>query len=285
MTLLFLIYALLIPFLSIADEPLSSAKKLCVFVSILPQAYFAERVGGDRVDVNVLVGPGHSPATYEPTPRQMVKLSQANVYFRTGVPFENRLMKKITGTFPGLNVADLRQGLKMLHLGSHGEHEHTQDPHIWLDPKRAKIQAQTIGDELCRLDPDRAAQFKKNLAGLLADLTALDAEISQLLAPFRGRSFMVFHPAYGYFADSYGLAQVALEEHGHSPGPRRIAAWIDQARQQNVKVIFVQPQFSDTAVQTIAADIDGVVVPIDPLAHDYLNNLRKMAREIAQAMD
>lgn len=273
--------------LVMASAPAAWAK-VDAFVSILPQAYFVERIGGELVDVDVLVGPGQSPATYDPSPRQLTRLAQADVFFRIGVPFENRLIKKITGAFPDLNVVDTRRGVKLLHLDEHDHdghaHHDVQDPHIWLDPLRVKIQAKTIADELARLDPDHADAYKKNLAAFHAELDRVDKEIKAMLAPYRGRAFMVFHPAYGYFADAYGLRQVAVERGGREPTPRQLAHWIDTARKNDIRIVFVQPQFSQNAAERLADSIDGAVKPMDPLAHDYLNNLYKMAREIAAAL-
>ncbi|MDP8222852.1 MAG: zinc ABC transporter substrate-binding protein [Candidatus Lernaella stagnicola] len=267
----------------------AAAAPLEVFVSIVPQKYFVERVGGEEVSVAVLVGPGRSPATYDPTPAQMARLSRAAVLFRIGVPFENRLMTKIPTVCPNLRIVDTRRGVKLLAMEEdHGHddgHDHAgMDPHIWLDPKRVKVQARTIAESLSELRPAAAATFRANLAAFERDLDEVDARIGRVLAPFRGRSFMVFHPSYGYFGDSYGLVQIAVEASGKSPGPRQIARWVDWARAENIRIVFVQPQFASSAVHTIAQSIDGAVVPMDPLAEDYLTNLEAMARRIEEAL-
>ncbi len=271
-----------------AAWPAVAAEPLEVFVSILPQRYFVERIGGEHVRVGVLVGPGQSPATYEPTPRQMARLAKAQVFFRVGVAFETSLLRKIASISPNLPVVDTRRGVRLLEIGTphhHGDqHAAGKDPHIWLDPKRVRIQAQTIAQTLRDLVPGHAEDFARNLAAFQADLNAVDARITALLAPLAGRSFLVFHPAYGYFADSYGLKQIAVETAGKSPGPRRIAQWIDTARREGVRIVFVQPQFSAHAARTIATAIDGAVVPLDPLAADYLANLEAMAGHIETAL-
>jgi len=257
--------------------------KLHVFVSILPQAYFVERVGGTHVEVEVLVGPGQSPATFEPTPQQMTKLSQTSVYFSIGVPFEKRLVEKIQATLTNLRIIDTRQGIKLRTMQDE-HHGGSSDPHIWLNPNLVKIQATTICDELCRLDPQNAAEYRKNLKAFKTDLHEVDTRIAQMLAPLRGRKFYVFHPSFGYFADAYGLTQVAVEMEGKEPGAKELASLINQAIEDSVKVIFVQPQFSARSTEAVAEAIGGVVVLIDPLAKDYLQNLEDIAEKIVRVL-
>ena len=275
--------------------PAGTDRKVGVFVSILPQAQFVERVGGEHVDVDVLVGPGQEPHTFEPTPRQMTRLGRARLYFRVGLPFEETLCPKLASIHKGLEIVDTRDGIELRPMtpGHAGENEnetgaaHGQgetDPHVWLSPKLARIQARTICEALCRVDAAHQAFFRGSLHALQADLDRLDSELAQVLSPLKGRSFYVFHPAFGYLADAYGLKQKAVETGGKDPGPRHIAALIEQAKADGVKVIFVQPQFPRRAAETIADQIGGVVVPMDPLARDYLGNLRQMAEKIRKAL-
>jgi len=257
--------------------------RLSLFVSILPQAYFVERVGGSHVEVEVLVGPGQSPATFELTPKQMAKLTQADAYFRIGLPFEKRLVGKIQTALSDLRVVDTRQGIQLRTM-EHEHHNDGSDPHLWLDPMLVKVQAATVCEELCRLDPVNVDAYKKNLKAFKADLDEVDAKITQALEQLKGRKFYVFHPSYGYFGDAYGLTQVAVEVEGKEPSARRLAALIDQAKEDSVKVIFVQPQFSAKSAKAVAEAIGGVIVPIDPLARDYLKNLEDIAEKIARGL-
>jgi len=170
------------------------------------------------------------------------------------------------------------------HAGhGHGEHGLT-DPHTWLDPERAALQAASIAAGLSEVDPDHAALYSANLDRAVDRLNRLDAEVSELLRPFEGRRFYVFHPAFGYFADAYGLKQVAVQVEGKEPSARDLAALVDRARAENVRVIFVQPQFSTKTAEALAREIDGEVVPIDPLARDYHANVTAMAEAIAAAL-
>jgi zinc transport system substrate-binding protein len=267
--------------------------KLTVFVSILPQAFFLERIGGKHVDVSVFVGEGQSPHTYEPTPRQMAKLASAKAYFAIGVPFEKSVLRKIRQSRKTLVIVETQKGIARRTLAGH-DHDHgegheakgrgTTDPHIWMDPKLVKIQAKNICDALCRLDPVHRGDYTENLKTFQADLDRVDARISHSLAPFRGRRMYVFHPAFGYFADSYGLVQTPVEIEGKEPGARQLASLIERAKKDRVKVIFVQPQFSMKSAEIIAKGIGGVVVPMNPLERDYLTNLEKIAFAVERGL-
>jgi len=269
---------------------------LSAVVSILPQAYFVERVGGPYVDVEALVQPGQSPHTYEPTPRQVARLGEAKVYFTIGIPFEQALLRKIDPGLANLRVVDTRRGVKLramadADVGSGPQADHDEDeyagaadPHIWLDPHRTKIMARTICETLSRLDSAHAAAYGQNLSAFEADLDRVDAKIARILSPFKGREFFVFHPAFGYFAEAYGLKQVAIETAGKEPGGKQLAALMDRAQREHVRVIFVQAQFSRSSAEAVAHAIGGVVAPIDDLAHDYLANLEFMASALADGL-
>ncbi|MDD5475539.1 MAG: zinc ABC transporter substrate-binding protein [Syntrophales bacterium] len=276
------------------ESAFARAEKMEVFVSILPQAYFVERIGGDRVNVSVLVGPGQSPHTYEPTPRQMADLGRARLFFRIGSPFEQRLIEKIGIIFDELTIVDTRNNVPMLyfshdhHHAGHDDHHHhgsDPDPHIWLDPKRVKIQALTICEALVEMDHSHAGLYRENLRKFVNELDAIDEKISAALAPLKGGSIYVFHPAFGYFADSYGLRQIAIEIDGKEPSPRQLAAIIEKAKDDGGRVIFVQPQFSRRHAEAMAREIKGAVVPLNPLAPDYLENLEYMTETIRSALE
>jgi zinc transport system substrate-binding protein len=252
-----------------ASEPL-----LSVFTSILPQEYFVERIGGDRVEVQALVTPGSSPATYEPTPRQMAALSEAKVFFRIGVPFENAFIPKIEGATEGLRIVDTRKGITI----------RGKDPHIWLSPRLVKVQAGTIAEALIEIDPAGKTSYEENLAAFHQDLDALDAHLAEALAPIKGKTFMVFHPAWGYFADDYGLEQEAIELEGKDPSAQQVARMIEMANDEGVRIIFVQPQFSMESPRRVAEAIGGAVLPIDPLARDYIANLERVAAATREAL-
>lgn len=281
--------------------------KIPVFASILPQAYFLERIGGSHVDVEVLIGAGQSPHSYEPTPKQMAKLATAKAFFSIGVPVEKGVLRKIRQSHKQLIIVETQQGITYRYLAGHG-HEHgegdgkndrtggneihspakagkkTPDPHIWMAPKLVKIQARNIYEALNRLDPAHKQEYATNLYAFDADLDRVDARISHALAPLKGRKMYVFHPSFGYFADAYGLIQVPIEIEGKEPGARQLTKFIDRAKKDGVKVMFVQPQFSARSAEAVAKAIGGVVVPIDPLARDYLANLDRIAAAVEQGL-
>ena len=265
-----------------------------VYAGIPPIADFVERVGGRFVRVHTLIPPGQEPHSFEPTPQQMAKLGRARLYFAIGFPFERRLVGKIQSTYKGLEVVDISRGIPRRTLAAEpGDARETEtgakaarhtDPHVWLSPRNAMRMAARIRDALAAADPAHAAAFRKNCNTFQHELAQLDAEIAKALAPIKGREIFVFHPAFGYFTDAYGLKQRAVEVGGKAPTARRLARLIDDARRHGVRVIFVQPQFSTRTAKVIAAAIHGAVVPMDPLAHDYVKNLRRMAAAIRDAL-
>ncbi|HAJ27655.1 MAG TPA: ABC transporter substrate-binding protein [Syntrophus sp. (in: bacteria)] len=271
--------------------------KIPVFVSILPQAYFLERIGGSHIDVEVLIGAGQSPHSYEPTPKQMAKLATAKAFFSIGVPVEKGVLRKIRQSHKQLVIVEIQQGITYRYLAGH-DHEHgaahekdhksegkkEPDPHIWMAPKLVKIQARNIYEALSRLDPAHKQEYAANLRAFDADLDRVDARISRALAPFKGRKMYVFHPSFGYFTDAYGLIQVPIEIEGKEPGARQLAKLIDRAKKDRVKVMFVQPQFSARSAEAMAKAIGGAVVPIDPLARDYLANLDRIAAAVERGL-
>lgn len=255
---------------------------LNVVVSILPQGYFVERIGGSLVKVEVLVGPGKSHHTYEPTPQQMVMVSKADLFFLIGVPFEKSLATRLAFTMPNLIVVQTQKDVPLKWIpesGGKGE----PDPHIWLDPSLVQIQAKNICQGLAQVDPDNKAVYKANLDRFLQELDAVDHEIRSQLAPFSGHEVYVFHPAFGYFLERYGLRQCSIEVEGKEPGPRHLAEIISRMKAHKVKVLFVQPQFSRKTAESIAKEVGAQVVILDPLASDYPANLRDITQKIIQA--
>lgn len=285
----------LILLLSLLVSSTLGAEPLSVFVSLLPQQTFVERLGGPDVVVESLVKPGFSPHTYEPTPSQIARLAEAELFVGIGLPFESAWMERLRAANPNMRLLDLSEGIERrvmeAHDHHHDHHAHAPavpaqagselDPHLWTSPRLVRTMGERIAAVLTELDPAHASDYAARLATFQADLEALDADIRAQLAGLKHRRFMVYHPAWGYFADAYGLTQIPIELDGKEPGPRQLADLIDQARKQNVKVIFVQPQFSRKAAEQVARAIDGRVEAIDNLAPDYFENLRRVALAIA----
>lgn len=281
-----------LPLLSLLCAPLSAsaappAATLQIFVSILPEEFLVTEIGGDRVQVETLVQPGHNMHTYAPTPLQMARLAKAQIYFRIGVPFEAPLIAKLQRSVPDLKIVDLQEGIDLIQLEEYGEehHEHggEMDPHTWLDPNLALKQAQHIHATLVAHDPAGREEYDRNLARLTDDLRELDQTLRTILQPFAGQTIYVFHPAYGYFCRAYNLKQKAINVLGKETGARHLARLIEEAKRDGVRVIFVQPQFSEKTAETIARSIGGRVVSLDNLSRDYLANMKAMALQIAAA--
>ncbi len=282
-----------------------SAEPLKVFVSIAPQKYFVERIGGDEVDVRVMVAPGANPHNYEPKPSQMTGLAQTSIYFSIGVPFEQVWLPRFLGINKNMKVVATDQGIRKIPMAEHDdgdeeggsdaahsesaaseeeEHDHGgMDPHIWLSPPLVKVQAKNILQGLVQARPESATTFEKNYRSFLQELGELDARIRNILADRQGNRFIVFHPSWGYFAEAYDLEETPIELEGKEPTPAELAELIGEAQELEIKVIFVQPQFSRKSAETIARSIGGRVVVADPLAADWANNLLKVAKEFREA--
>ena len=269
----------------------SLGEPLRVFVGILPLKGFVERIGGEHVAVEVLVAPGHSPETYEPTPRQMAALSTAKIYFAIGMPFETLWIPRIQDTNKDITVVPCQKGIQKL-AATHHHHHHAGedhspedgDPHVWTSPVQARQIAVNIAAALETALPEQKEYFHGNCQQFVEELEALEREIRDTLAPVTQRRFMVFHPSWGYFAQTFNLEQIAIEADGKEPGAKTLASLIDRARRENIRVVLVQAQFSHATADTIASAIGGKVVAIDPLAEDYFANLRKVAQTMKEAM-
>jgi zinc transport system substrate-binding protein len=263
----------------------AAARPLQVFVSILPERYFVERIAGSRVDVSVMVGPGQSPATYEPRPRQIVALADSRIYFSIGAPFEDAWMGRIVAANPHMSIIDLSDGIgrRPLDTPSGPATGGAPDPHVWTSPRLMRRMAPRIRDALIRFDPAHRVEYERNCARLDSDLERLDMDVREQLSPVKHHDFLVFHPSWGYFADAYGLRQIPIETGGKEPGPRTLNRTIADARSLGIRTLFVQPQFSRRTAQFIAREIGAQLVVIDPLAEDYVANTRKVAAAIAAA--
>jgi len=273
-----------------------AGKKLAVFVSIPPQKYFLQQIGRQRVDVQVMVEPGASPAIYEPRPRQMAAISRTHIYFAIGVPFEKTWLKKIAAANPDMQVVHTDRGIQKIPMAAnhtrfedqrgkdHQDHHGGLDPHIWLSPALVMTQARTILNALVEIDPEHSAIYEANTKDFVSKLAALDAGLKNTFAGKQGFQFMVFHPSWGYFARNYGLQQVPVEIEGKDPKPAQLKALIEYAQKKHINIIFVQPQFSTRSAELVAKEIGGQVVIADPLASDWYGNLREVAQKFRVAL-
>jgi len=248
-----------------------------VYVSIVPQKYFVEKIGGALVNASVMVKPGANPATYEPKPRQMVDLSKTKIYFAIGVPFEKVWLKKIAGANPKILVVHTEKGIEKMPMKADNP-QGIKDPHIWLSPPLVMIQARNILNALVVMDHANKSVYEAGYKQFIVEIENLDAELKGIFTGGKKRmEFIVFHPSWGYFAGEYGLKQVPVEIEGKDPKPADLQRLVKYAKKLGVKVIFVQPQFSVTNASVIAQAIDGQLAFADPLALNWPDNLRQVA--------
>ena len=265
-------------------------------VSVLPQRYFVQRIVGSRFDIDVMIPPGQSPHTYAPTPRQMQMVSRSKLYFRIGyISFELAWLKTIAANNPHMKVVDTSVGVDLIksnspetsHRNDHTNRSdplHGVDPHIWLSPQAVKIQARHILDAVAAEDSNHREFYFNNYLEFLQDIEGLDREIKRILKGCRGKTFLVFHPAWSYFAREYGLVQLPIEVEGKAPTAGELRKTIDTARNENLRVIIVQQQVDTHTAQAVAAEINGRVVLLDPLAEDWPDNLKRIAQTLKDAL-
>lgn len=278
--------------------------KLQVLVAVDPCAYFVERIGADRVQVATLTPEGKSPETFAPTPAQLADFASSQLFFLTGLPVEERFLANIQSIAPNAVVVDLRRGLELLpnpHRHSHeGEdadeaapaHDHADhdeeelsslDPHLWTSPQIARSIVAKILEALIQLAPDAEDTFRANAAKLDQELADLQTRTRDALAPFQGNFFLVFHPAYGYYAREFGVEQRAIENEGKTPTPRELEELVRDSREQRVAALIVQPEFNRASAQVVADALGATIVVHTPLQKDYFENIDELTAAILQS--
>lgn len=297
---LILKHIVIIVLIVLVEQSGAAADRISVFVSIAPQKYFVQQIGKDMVDVRIMVPPGASPATYEPRPKQMADIAGSRIYFAIGVAFENAWLDKIAAVNPVMKVVHTDNGIEKMAMDAHphpGPDDHKKsrsspdepghggrDPHIWLAPPLVKIQARTILAALQEIDPGHKDAYASNYREFISRIDDLDADLKKTFAGRQNLQFMVFHPAWGYFARAYGLQQVPIEIEGKNPKPALLKELIVHAREKGIRVVFVQPQFSTKSAEIVAREIGGRVAFADPLAEDWLANLAAVAASFRAAL-
>jgi len=244
-----------------------------ITITLTPMKAMVEAIGGKHVDVSVLVPPGTHPRSFEPTPMQMAALNSSALYIVMGIPHEQNWLPQIQAARPDMPMLSFIESVETRQR----DDRDIEDPHIWLGPQQLRDMAEGLRDTLSDLAPNHADEFAVNADAWIARLDAADADAKVRLAPYEGRAFLVFHPAFGYFADSYGLRQIAIEQRGMEPGPQRIASAIDRARAENIGTVFMQVGFAEDEAKTIASEIGAKVVTSNPLAPDLIGNLAEIA--------
>ncbi|MEQ9365387.1 MAG: zinc ABC transporter substrate-binding protein [Leptospirales bacterium] len=293
----------------IAETP--TGGELRVGVSVAPQKYIVDRIGGDAVSVQVLIPAGADPHAYEPGPEQLRILSDLTVYFRQGLEFETACLRRLRGINAGMRVVDLgpdtirppsaapgdpryasdqeenrssvadKDHLSESYAHAHGGH---LNPHTWLSPRLVRVQSDVILATLTELRPEHRSRFERGHSEFRAEVDRVDAYVRRRLAPLRDRLLVVYHPSWEYFARDYGLRMLAVQESGHDPSARDLMKLVQLSRAAGVKTIFAEPGFNQRSVRVVARDIDARVEIIDPLAADWAQNMCDTADQIAEAL-
>jgi zinc transport system substrate-binding protein len=259
------------------------AQKPVVAVTVVPEATFAKAVCGNLVEVITTVPPGCDPETYEPTPKEKEDFSRARLYFAIGVPTEKANILPAAAEIETMKIVKLQDAVAKKYpdrtFPSGG-----RDPHIWLSPKRAKVMVETIAQQCGELDPPHKVQYEKNAQDYSKQLDELDSDLKKIFSKIDSKSFLVFHPAFGYLAQDYGLTMYSLEEEGKEATPQHLQEMADLAKKQNIRAVFYQEEIDSKQSEAFAEEIGGKTVELSPLASNYIDNLKKMANTMAEAM-
>ncbi|KGM96795.1 ABC transporter substrate-binding protein [Clostridium novyi A str. 4552] len=269
---------------NISSKDDSKDSKPTVAVSIVPEKTFVKAVAGDLVNVITMIPPGQSPETFEPTPDLLEKFSKSKIYFTMNVPSEtNSILPKAKDFNPDVKIIDLPSEVKKTYKDrefSPGE----RDPHIWLSPKRVKIMINSITNELSNLDPKNKSTYEKNASEYIKKLDKADSNIKSSLKTLKTKAIIVYHPAFGYFTDDYGLQMIALEKEGKESTPQDMQKIVDFAKSKGVKTIFYQAETDSKQAKTFATEIGGKAEQLAPLDPNYIENLEKMANTLKSVL-
>ncbi len=270
-------------FLFCASHLWGSEKKIAVCTGLEPVAYIVSAVGGEHVKVSSMLPAGRSPHDYAPGTRELRLAMGAKLFFTTNMLYEQRIVRALKGK---VAVVDISEKIRRIPLDA-GKHDHHHcgldhhscgggasagDPHVWLSPVNCAVMAEKAAEELAKAAPEYKTEFRRNAERFSLRMRKLHETLLKRLAPCKGMSFFVYHPAFGYFAELYGLRQKAIELGGREATPARMAAVIREARKAGVKVVFVQKQFNPASAKALANAIKGEVMELDPLAPDVEKN-------------
>ncbi|MCK5110721.1 MAG: zinc ABC transporter substrate-binding protein [Arcobacteraceae bacterium] len=278
-----------------------SYAKINTMVSVMPQKFFVESIGGDKINVSLMVKPGNSPHSYTPKPSQMKDIAKADIYFSIGVEFENAWLPRFKSQNKEMKIIDISHGITKIVMKQHSHHEEeheeheahghddhadnqheSKDPHIWTSPDNVKVIAKNIYTALVKVDYQNKIYYKKNFDKFINHINQTDKKIKDILSNTKPNSkFMVFHPAWGYFAKQYNLEQFPIEIEGKTPKPKELAFVMEEAREENIKAIFTQPEFSAKSANQIAKELNIKVIKTSPLNYKWSQNLINLAQAIA----
>jgi len=268
----------------------TSGQEKVAAVTILPQRDLVREIAGENWTVMVVVPPGADPHTHEPTATEIARLGRADVYFRLGpglLPFEDVLVARLVAQNPGMLIVDTSAGIPLIHETGEetggGAGEHGADPHVWLSPSGLRTMAENVFEGLSGRDPTHREDYRARTDAYLRRVDACEESIRKRIAGLEGRPFLVSHPAWGYFAREFGLSQVSINGEGREPTARELFQLVSYAREEGIRVVLTEPEFSARESEVIAREVNASVVVIDPLAPDVLLTLERMAKAIADS--
>ena len=261
---------------------LSLYAKEILLVSILPQKYFLDRVVGKHFEVKVLIPPNASPATYSLKPSDLKKIKEASYYFTIGVPFEKANISRIKSINPKLHLIDTTKYIRLYPMQAHEHHHNHLDPHIWLAPNLVVQIARAMLDTLLQIDPANKQSYLSNYQDFAKEVIEFDTKLYAKLAQVQHKAFLVFHPSFGYFARSYNLKQIAIEQEGKEPKIKELLELLKRAQKEGIKKIIIEPQFPKRSAQLIAKKLGASIVVIDPLAYKWQESLERLADAISR---
>jgi len=263
----------------IACKPQQKPEKDTISVSIEPQRYFMEQIVGDKYNVNTVIPDGSNPETYDPSPSQMVNIGKSGIYFKIGkLGFEDTWLKNVMANSPDMKMVDCSVGIPVIHDGEH----HGDDPHIWSSPKTASLVVKNMFKGLTEYDKENHDYYLERYKNVEKMILGTDSIIRSKLAQSSSKAFVIYHPSLSYFANEYSLKQYSIESHGKSPSPQHMAQLIRQAKEDNVKVVFIQQEFDMKNAETVAKELNAKVVPVNPLSYDWQEEMIKIATAIAE---
>lgn len=281
--LFLLVISFLILFIFSSENIYAEESKVKIIAGITPLKTFIDKVGGEKVETSVMIPPGYSPANYAPSPSELKKLSDAKFYFTFQMPAEkSNILPKVNNFNKNIELVKLDK----LTLEKYEPRKFSNggiDPHIWISPKRVKRIIEIVTDKLIEVDPDNKNFYKKNYNDYLSNLNEMDNYISDILSDLKGKTVLIYHPVLGYFTDEYGLKLKAIEQNGKEATPKRLQELIDLAKEENITTIFHQSTIDSKQTEVIANEINGNTVEINPLAENYIENMKKIADLIANS--
>ncbi|MGO1651101.1 metal ABC transporter solute-binding protein, Zn/Mn family [Senegalia sp. (in: firmicutes)] len=280
------------------DELADDDGKITVAAGVPPIKGFIDAITQGDMEVVTMIPPGNSPTNYQPSPKELQKFSDAKVYFAMGVPAENsNIIPKAKDLNENIEIVNLAKGVSevypMRNFSEDEDHSHEEDedhdhegedPHIWLSPKRVIEMIDIIRDKLIEISPENEETYKENAESYKNELSNIDDSIKETLKGAKNQSFIIYHPSFGYFADDYGLNMIAIEESGKEASAKRITEVIDLAKDNNIKFVFYQGEFSSTQAETIAKEIDGEAIKVNPLSEEYIENMKNISEKFKEVL-